>query len=87
MAFLKTILIVLLVYYLLKMVLRMFAPQIMGYAAKKTEQHFKERFGEFNASQRSQEQKQDEVIIEKKNTGKTGSNEKVGEYIDFEEID
>jgi len=87
MAFLKTILIVLLVYYLLKMVLRMFAPKIMGYAAKKTEQHFKERFGEFEHFKQGREERHGDVIIEKKNASKNKSKEKVGEYIDFEEID
>lgn len=87
MAFLKTILIVLLVYYLLKMVLRMFAPKIMSYAAKKTEQHFRERFGEFADMQGSQGKQQGDVIRDKKNSKKSASKEKVGEYIDFEEID
>lgn len=84
MAFLKTIFIVLLVYYLLKMVLRMFAPKIMGYAARKTEQHFKERFGEFQQGRTAED---GDVIPNKKKATKKGSKEKVGEYIDFEEID
>lgn len=87
MAFLKTILIILLVYYLLKMVLRMLAPKIMGYAAKKTEQHFKERFGEFGGFQQNDQEQNGDVIIEKKKATKNKSKEKVGEYIDFEEID
>jgi len=87
MAFLKTIFIVLLVYYLLKMVLRMFAPKIMGYAAKKTEQHFKERFGEFSNAKQGHQKQEGEITIEKKNKNTSGSKGKVGEYIDFEEID
>ncbi len=87
MAFLKTILIVLLVYYLLKMVLRMFAPKIMGYAAKKTEQHFRERFGEFGDFQQGQNHEKGNVILKKKKSVNNKAKEKVGEYIDFEEID
>jgi len=62
MAFLKTILIILLGYYLLKILARLFAPKIINYAAKKTESHFKQAFEGFEP-------------------------EKVGEYIDFEELD
>lgn len=64
MAFLKTILIILLVYYLLKILARLFAPKILNYAAKKTESHFRQAFDNqrpFN------EQGDESVIINKKN--------------------
>lgn len=88
MAFFKTILIILLVYYLLKILARMFAPKIFGYAARKTEKHFREKFGEF--SQQNQNRSQErvgDVIINKKPPKKNATSEKVGDYIDFEEID
>lgn len=84
MAFLKTILIILLVYYLLKILARLFAPKILNYAAKKTESHFRQAFDNerpFN------EQEDESVIINKKTTRKKKDSEKVGEYIDFEELD
>jgi len=87
MAFLKTILIILLVYYGLKILIKMFAPKLMGYAAKKTEQHFRERFGEFNQAPKGHKTKEGDVIIEKKPSSSKKSNGTVGEYIDFEEID
>ena len=87
MAFLKTILIILLVYYGLKILIKMFAPKLMGYAAKKTEQHFRERFGEFANAQNPQQNSEGDVIIEKKPEPGKQSNDTVGEYIDFEEID
>jgi len=87
MAFLKTILIILLVYYLFKILVKMFAPKIFGYAAKKTEEHFKEKFGEFTQQNNRQEDRVGDVIIEKKPSKKGGTSEKVGDYIDFEEID
>ncbi|MDP5061983.1 MAG: DUF4834 family protein [Maribacter sp.] len=84
MAFLKTILIILLVYYLLKFLAKFFAPKILNYAAKKTESHFREAFD----NQRPSNQQEDEsVIINKKPSRKKNDSEKVGEYIDFEELD
>lgn len=90
MVFLKTILVILLIYYGLKILVKMFAPKIFGYAAKKTEAHFKEKFGEFTQQNPRNEERVGDVIIDKKpspkNTSTNGSNT-VGDYIDFEEID
>ena len=88
MAFLKTVLIILMVYYLFKILAKLFAPKIINYAAKKTEAHFKERFGQFTQQSPPQEEERiGDVIIEKKPTKNSTTSEKVGDYIDFEEID
>ncbi|MBU2946753.1 DUF4834 family protein [Zobellia uliginosa] len=89
MAFLKTILIILLVYYLFKILVKMFAPKIFGYAARKTQEHFNEKFGDFAQQANGQNQKErvGDVIIDKKPSRKKSSNNTVGDYIDFEEVD
>ncbi len=87
MALLKTILIIVLVYYLFKILAKLFAPKIINYAAKKAEAHFKERFGDFTNPNVGNEEQVGDVIIEKKTSKKTNTSEKVGDYIDFEEID
>lgn len=87
MAFLKTILVILLVYYLFKIVLRWFGPKLFSYAARKTEAHFQERFGDFVNGNENQEEHVGDVIIDKKTTKKGKSSKKVGEYIDFEEVE
>ena len=87
MAFLKTILIILLVYYLLKILARWFAPKIFSYAAKKTEERFRENFGGNPRQQHANEEKIGEIIIDKKPPKKNNSSKKVGEYIEFEELD
>lgn len=87
MALLKTILTIVLVYYLFKMLARLFAPKIINYAAKKTEAHFKERFGDFTQQNTTREEKVGDVVIEKKRQDKNSTSKKVGDYIDFEEID
>jgi len=87
MAFLKTILIILLVYYLLKILARWFAPKIFSYAAKKTEERFRESFGGFTEQSQPDGGKVGDVIIDKKPSRKSSSSKKVGEYIEFEELD
>jgi hypothetical protein len=87
MAFLKTILVIILVYYLFKMLVKLFAPKILNYAAKKTEAHFKEKFGGFTQQNPMNEERVGDVIIKKKSTEKKDTSKNVGDYIDFEEID
>jgi hypothetical protein len=87
MAFLKTILFILLGYYLLKLLARIFAPKILSYAAKRTEAHFRETFGDNGQGRPKEERRVGDVIIEKRTTTKKTDSEKVGEYVDFEEID
>lgn len=87
MGFLRTILIVVVVYYLLKILGRLFAPQLFKYAAKKTEKHFRERFGGFADFDTVNQNQEGDVIIKEKPSKKPSSKEKVGEYIDFEEIE
>ena len=87
MTFLKTILIILLGYYLLKILARLFAPKIINYAAKKTESRFKQAFEGFEQQTNSYKKEAGDVIINKNSTKKKGGSEKVGEYIDFEELD
>tara|TARA_R110000868_G_scaffold3811_13_gene23573 strand:+ start:6887 stop:7150 length:264 start_codon:yes stop_codon:yes gene_type:complete len=87
MGFLKTILIILLVYYFLKILGKLFAPRMFRYAAKKTEEHFKEKFEGFAEQNNSNEEQIGDVIIENKTAKKKNTSKNVGEYIDFEEIE
>jgi len=79
MQLLRTILIIIAVYYAGKFLMRIFAPILMKYAANKMEQKVKEQFGQHQEQQEKQTPK--EPIHKKKST------KKVGDYIDFEEID
>ena len=88
MSFLKAILIFLLIYYLLKILAKWLVPKMFRYAAKKTGEHFKERYGDFDSSAQKEESHIGDIIIEKNNRTTTRrSSKKVGEYIDFEEIE
>ena len=86
--FLRTILIILLVYYGLKILIRIFGSYILRYMSKKVQQRFGGQF-QYQEEQQAQDykQKDGETVIDKMpNTNKT-SNKNVGEYIDYEEID
>lgn len=85
----KTILIILLVWYGVKILSRLFAPYLVKYVAKKAEQKFGQQFGQFQQQQQQQNtrKKEGEISIDKMpNQGKS-SNKNVGEYVDFEEVD
>ena len=86
MGFLKVVLIVLLVYYLLKLLARLFAPKLFAYAARKTEERFREQFDNYQ-SYNPEEQPVGDVTIDKKPTKKNKPSNQVGEYIDFEELE
>ncbi|APY07205.1 DUF4834 domain-containing protein [Winogradskyella sp. J14-2] len=91
MGLLRTILIILLVWYGLKIISRIFAPVLVKFVAKKAEERFGQQFGGFqNKSQyhnAEQKHKEGETVIDKMPNRQKTSNDKVGEYIDYEEID
>ena len=80
---LKVILIILLVYYGLKILTRIFAPVLLRYVSKKAGEKFQQQFNQY---QHKTNQYEGEVTIDKKPNRKS-SNKDVGEYIDYEEID
>jgi hypothetical protein len=83
----KMILIILLIYFGVKILSRLFAPFLLKFVAKKAEERFGQQFGGFQkgASQEPRK-KEGEVTIEKMPNTKT-SNKDVGDYVDYEEID
>jgi hypothetical protein len=87
MGFLRTVLIILLVYFFLKILARLFAPKLFRYVAKKAEERFRARFDGFQGQNPPKEEREGEVIIEKRSDKSSRSSKKVGEYIDFEEIE
>lgn len=80
--FIRTILIILVIYYVLKVLSRLFAPLLMKFVAKKAQEHFGGPFQKQNEPSR----KEGEVTIDKVPNTKS-SNKNVGDYIDYEEID
>ncbi|WP_345274467.1 DUF4834 family protein [Flaviramulus aquimarinus] len=85
--FIRMVLIILLVYFGIKILARLFSPFLIKFVAKKAEQRFGQQFGGFQGQQRQEKPKKEgEVTIDKIPKAKT-SNKDVGDYVDYEEID
>lgn len=92
MDFLIIILTILLIYFGFKILMRLLLPLLLKYASKKMEKKFREGFGgPFQQQPNNEKQtKEGETIIDKspqQTKRNATSTKKVGEYIDFEEID
>ena len=83
---LRTILIILLIYFGFKILARLFMPFLMKFLVKKTEERFGQQFGNYQ-SQEKPKYKEGETVIDKIPKTENSSNKDVGEYIDYEEID
>lgn len=75
------------IYFVIKILTRLFAPFLIRFAAKKMEKKFGEQFGGFQKQQQPPKQKEGETVIDKMPNTNKSSNKNVGEYIDFEEVD
>ena len=87
--FVRMILIILLIYYGVKILSRLFAPLLIKYIAKKAEQKFGGHSDSYRNQQRPHQEspkKEGEVTIDKMPNTKA-SNKDVGDYVDYEEID
>ncbi|WP_299247680.1 DUF4834 family protein [uncultured Aquimarina sp.] len=80
---LKVILILLLIYYGLKILTRLFGPLLLRYVTKKAGEKFQQQFQQY---QQPQSAPKEDITIDKKSKQKS-TNKDVGEYIDYEEID
>ncbi len=88
MGLLRTILIIVLIYFGVKILSRIFAPLLLRFVAKKAEEKFGQQFGGFkNQDQQQPRQKTGETVIDKMPKQSKNSNDKVGEYVDFEELE
>ncbi|RNL80662.1 DUF4834 family protein [Sinomicrobium pectinilyticum] len=93
MQLLRTIAFIVIFYYLFRFLARMFGPMLFRYASKKAQEKYQEQHRNRTQGGGRREMPQEgEVVIEntpenirKQRTSKSGK--KVGEYIDFEEID
>ena len=82
---LRVVLIILLIYFGLKILIRWFGPIILRYFLKKIGKKFGAQFQNFDPGKQSK--REGEVSIDKKPSKKPNKGKDVGEYIDYEEID
>lgn len=89
MEFLRIVLIILLVYFGLRILFRLLGPYLLKYVARKAKERFGQMQGEYTtreSNEKTREQEGKTTIHHIPEDYKT-SNKKVGEYIDYEEID
>ncbi|MGO4911379.1 DUF4834 family protein [Leeuwenhoekiella sp. W20_SRS_FM14] len=86
MKLLQTILIILLIFFGLRILFRLAAPYLVRYIAKKAGERFQNMAGGFK-NQNTHTKPEGEIVIEKVPNQDRTSNKKVGEYIDYEEIE
>jgi len=84
--FVRTILIIVLVWYGVKILSRIFAPLLMRYVSKKAQEKFGQLFGQHQKSPQKSK-KEGETSIDKAPDVNNSPNKDVGEYVDYEEID
>ncbi|SKB31219.1 protein of unknown function [Salegentibacter holothuriorum] len=82
---LQTILIILLVYFGFKLLIKWFGPLILKYFLRKMGKRFEQQFRQ--QQEPASKNKEGKVSIDKKPKNGRKSNKNVGEYIDYEEID
>ena len=88
MSVVRTILIILLIYYGFKFLTRLIAPIILKKMVNKMGSNFQSSFTNFSKKAHSQK-KEGDITIEKskKKSKKIKSKNDVGDYIDYEEVD
>lgn len=84
MGFLRTILILILVYYVFKWLGRILFPVLFQKAVRNFESKMRQEQGRTNTSDQV---KEGETVIERKPGPQRETNKNVGEYVDYEEID
>ena len=80
----KVLVIIFLTYFFFKYTIRLLAPFIIKRFANKMQDKFRQ---EFNQQYKNNDSKEGEVTIENKKKSSNSKTDKVGDYVDFEEVD
>ncbi len=83
---LKIILFLVVLYYLWKLMFRLFFPVVAKKVVEKAQQNMEDRMRQAYDGQQQQTHQEGEVIIQKGAEKKTGVSDTEGDYVDFEEI-
>ena len=88
MGFLRIIAIIVIIYYLFKILVRIFMPLLAKEVIKKAERKFgNQSYNQQNSYYKPKNGKEGETVIDQMPQPSKKSNKKIGEYIDFEEIE
>lgn len=85
MGLLRTIAIILIIYYVFKFLARLFAPYLMKRMVNKMQEKASQQYN--SNHQHKSTVREGETVIDKAPQNMKEGNKNVGEYVDFEEID
>lgn len=80
---LKTLFIIVIIFYLIKIIARYVLPLLVQRGMKSMQQKMQDQFG----GQQQPSRREGDVTVERKRNGRPGNRPHDGEYIDFEEVD
>ena len=80
----KVLAIIFLTYFFFKYTIRLLAPFLIKRFANKMQDKFRQ---EFNQQYKNNDSKEGEVTIENNKKSSNSKTDKVGDYVDFEEVD
>lgn len=81
----KVIFYILIFFYVFKFLAKIFLPVLVKKVVEKAGQNFQQQYT--NQQQNTNPQSKDDIIIDTSNAKKSRETKKVGEYVDYEEID
>ncbi|POY40945.1 DUF4834 domain-containing protein [Flavobacterium alvei] len=85
--FIRTLIYIIAIYYIIKFLARLFLPLLVKKVVEKAGENFQkqQQYAQGNPWQKTPNN--DEIIIDTANAKKTRETKKVGDYVDYEEID
>jgi len=85
--FIRTLIYIIAIYYIIKFLARLFLPLLVKKVVEKAGENFQkqQQYAQGNPWQKTPNN--DEIIIDTANAKRTRETKKVGDYVDYEEID
>jgi hypothetical protein len=87
MGFIKMIIELMLFYYVIKFLAKLFLPIVVKKVVKKANENFQQQYQNQQPKQSNYKQKDGVILDDSKVEKVVKTNSKVGEYVDFEEIE
>lgn len=85
--FIKTIIYIVAIFYIVKFLARLFFPILVKKVVEKAGENFQNQQQNAQDSSWQKKSKSNDVIIDTSNAKKSRQTKKVGDYVDYEEID
>jgi len=83
--FIKTLFYLIAIYYILRFLARIFLPLLVKKAVEKAGQNFQQQ--QYRHYQQQHQRQDDNITVDSTKAARPRSTKKVGEYVDYEELD